>query len=81
MEIKPTKYQPRQKVWTLIGMKAEEKTIKGINISVDSNGVQKNYYYMLTPKEKEWSSESFVTYSENELFTSKEELRMSVFGD
>lgn len=81
MEIKPTKYQPGQKVWTLIGMKAEEKTINGINISVDSNGVQKNYYYMLTPKEKEWSSESFVTYSENELFTSKEELRMSVFGD
>lgn len=81
MEIKPTKYQPGQKVWTLIGMKAEEKTIKGINISVDSNGVQKNYYYMLTQKEKEWSSESFVTYSENELFTSKEELRMSVFGD
>lgn len=81
MEIKPTKYQLGQKVWTLIGMKAEEKTIKGINISVDSNGVQKNYYYMLTPKEKEWSSESFVTYSENELFTSKEELRMSVFGD
>lgn len=81
MEIKPTKYQPGQKVWTLIGMKAEEKTIKGINISVDSDGVQKNYYYMLTPKEKEWSSESFVTYSENELFTSKEELRMSVFGD
>lgn len=81
MEIKPTKYQPGQKVWTLIGMKAEEKTIKGINISVDSNGVQKNYYYMVTPKEKEWSSESFVTYSENELFTSKEELRMSVFGD
>lgn len=81
MEIKPTKYQPGQKVWTLIGMKAEEKTIKGINISVDSDGVQKNYYYMLTPKEKEWSSESFVTYSENELFTSKEEMRMSVFGD
>lgn len=81
MEIKPTKYQPGQKVWTLIGMKAEEKTIKGINISVDSNGVQKNYYYMLTPKEKEWSSESFVTYSETELFTSKEEMRMSVFGD
>ncbi len=81
MEIKPTKYQLGQKVWTLIGMKAEEKTIKEINISVDSNGVQKNYYYMLTPKEKEWSSESFVTYSENELFTSKEELRMSVFGD
>lgn len=25
MEIKPTKYQPGQKVWTLIGMKAEEK--------------------------------------------------------
>lgn len=81
MEIKPTKYQLGQKVWTLIGMKAEEKTIKEINISVDSNGVQKNYYYMLTPKEKEWSSESFVTYSEDELFTSKEELRMSVFGD
>ena len=34
MEIKPTKYQPGQKVWTLIGMKAEEKTIKGINISL-----------------------------------------------
>lgn len=81
MEIKPTKYQPGQKVWTLIGMKAEEKTIKGINISVDSNGVQKNYYYMLTPKEKEFSNESFVTYSEKELFTSKEEMRMSIFGD
>lgn len=53
MEIKPTKYQPGQKVWTLIGMKAEEKTIKCINISVDSDGVQKNYYYMLVPKEKE----------------------------
>lgn len=81
MEIKPTKYQPGQKVWTLIGMKAEEKTIKGISISVDSNGVQKNYYYMLVPKGKEFSNESFVSYSETELFTSKEEMRMSVFGD
>lgn len=81
MEIKPTKYQPGQKVWTLIGMKAEEKTIKGINISVDSDGVQKNYYYMLVTKEKECSSEAFASYSENELFPSKEEMRISVFGD
>lgn len=81
MEIKPTKYQPGQKVWTLIGMKAEEKTIKGINISVDSDGVQKNCYYMVVPKGKECSSEAFVTYSEKELFTSKEEMRMSIFGD
>lgn len=81
MEIKPTKYQPGQKVWTLIGMKAEEKTIKGINISVDSDGVQKNYYYMLVTKEKECSSEAFASYSEKELFSSKEEMRISVFGD
>lgn len=81
MEIKPTKYQPGQKVWTLIGMKAEEKTIKGISISVDSDGVQKNYYYMLVPKEKECSSEAFTSYSEKELFSSKEEMRISVFGD
>lgn len=81
MEIKPTKYQPGQKVWTLIGMKAEEKTIKGINISVDSDGVQKNYYYMLAPKGKELSNEAFTSYSEKELFSSKEEMRISVFGD
>lgn len=81
MEIKPTKYQPGQKVWTLIGMKAEEKTIKGINISVDSDGVQNNCYYMVVPKGKELSNESFVSYSETELFSSKEEMRMSVFGD
>ena len=81
MEIKPTKYQPGQKVWTLIGMKAEEKTIRSINICVDTDGGQTNYYYMVVPKGKECSSEAFVTYSEKELFTSKEEMRMGVFGD
>ena len=52
-------------------MKAEEKTIKGINISVDSDGVQKNYYYMLVPKEKECSSEAFASYSEKELLVQR----------